>query len=132
MKVAQAPSRVQLTKIRRQRTLTWVDSGLFARQRQRHRVGAAGGGQRPQTRPVCHEPGWYSAAKVVSDQPLFRNALLRTLDMDTKQHDSIALVQCYSSLLDNEHCRRQPNPMSAMVRWRRLITHRGVAISHAV
>jgi hypothetical protein len=33
------------------------------------------------------EPGWYSAAKLVADQPLFRNALLRTLDMDPKQRD---------------------------------------------
>lgn len=37
-------------------------------------------------------PGWYSAANVVAAQPLFRNALLRTLAMDAKQRDSIALT----------------------------------------
>ena len=37
-------------------------------------------------------PGWHSAARRVADQPLFRNALLRTLDMDPKQRDSIALT----------------------------------------
>lgn len=36
-------------------------------------------------------PGWHSAARQVSSLPLFRNALQRTLDMDTKQRDSIAL-----------------------------------------
>lgn len=37
-------------------------------------------------------PGWHSAARYVADQPLFRNALLRTLAMDPKQRDSIALT----------------------------------------
>ncbi|KAA1250171.1 type IV secretory system conjugative DNA transfer family protein [Mycobacterium simiae] len=37
-------------------------------------------------------PGWYSAARCVGDQPLFRNALLRTLAMDPRQRDSIALT----------------------------------------
>jgi len=37
-------------------------------------------------------PGWYSAALQVRDQPLFRNALLRTMDMDPRQRDSIALT----------------------------------------
>jgi hypothetical protein len=37
-------------------------------------------------------PGWYSAAQLVADQLLFRNALLRTLDMDARQRDSIALT----------------------------------------
>ncbi|MBY0443540.1 MAG: type IV secretory system conjugative DNA transfer family protein [Mycobacteriaceae bacterium] len=36
--------------------------------------------------------GWHNAARYVADQPLFRNALLRTLDMDPKQRDSIALT----------------------------------------
>jgi hypothetical protein len=37
-------------------------------------------------------PGWHCAAQYVAQQPLFRNALLRTLAMDTKQRDSIALT----------------------------------------
>lgn len=37
-------------------------------------------------------PGWHSAARQVASQPLFRNALMRTLAMDTKQRDSIALT----------------------------------------
>lgn len=36
-------------------------------------------------------PGWHSAARQVSSLPLFRNALQRTLDMEAKQRDSIAL-----------------------------------------
>jgi hypothetical protein len=42
------------------------------------------------TRP--QPPGWYSAAEAVRDVPLFRNALRRTLDMDSRQRDSIALT----------------------------------------
>ncbi|KQH80844.1 type VI secretion protein [Mycobacterium gordonae] len=37
-------------------------------------------------------PGWHSAARYVKDIPLFRNGLKRTLDMDAKQRDSIALT----------------------------------------
>jgi type IV secretion system protein VirD4 len=37
-------------------------------------------------------PGWHSAARYVAEQPLFRNALLRTLAMDPRQRDSIALT----------------------------------------
>ena len=37
-------------------------------------------------------PGWHSAARHVSRQPLFRNALMRTLAMDPRQRDSIALT----------------------------------------
>ena len=37
-------------------------------------------------------PGWHSAARHVSSQPLFRNALMRTLAMDPRQRDSIALT----------------------------------------
>jgi type IV secretion system protein VirD4 len=37
-------------------------------------------------------PGWHSAARYVAGQPLFRNALLRTLAMDPRQRDSIALT----------------------------------------
>jgi hypothetical protein len=38
------------------------------------------------------DPGWTSAAAIVQTQPLFANALLRTLDMDARQRDSIALT----------------------------------------
>lgn len=38
------------------------------------------------------EPGWVRAAEIVKDKPLFYNALMRTLDMDPKQRDSIALT----------------------------------------
>jgi len=37
-------------------------------------------------------PGWQMAADIVSDIPLFRNALERTLDMDRRQRDSIAIT----------------------------------------
>ena len=37
-------------------------------------------------------PGWHSAARHVSEQPLFRNALLRTVAMDPRQRDSIILA----------------------------------------
>ena len=37
-------------------------------------------------------PGWHSAARCVAGLPLFRNALLRTLAMDPRQRDSIALT----------------------------------------
>ena len=37
-------------------------------------------------------PGWHSAARHVSEQPLFHNALLRTVAMDPRQRDSIILV----------------------------------------
>ena len=37
-------------------------------------------------------PGWHSAARCVAGQPLFRNALMRTLAMDPRQRDSIALT----------------------------------------
>ena len=38
------------------------------------------------------EPGWQMAAEIVRDMPLFYNALMRTLDMDPRQRDSIALT----------------------------------------
>jgi type IV secretory pathway TraG/TraD family ATPase VirD4 len=38
------------------------------------------------------EPGWQQAAELVQDMPLFHNALRRTLKMDPKQRDSIALT----------------------------------------
>ena len=38
------------------------------------------------------EPGWVTAAGIVRHLPLFSNALLRTLDMDARQRDSIALT----------------------------------------
>ena len=38
------------------------------------------------------EPGWQMAANIVGDMPLFSNALERTLAMDPKQRDSIALT----------------------------------------
>ena len=38
------------------------------------------------------EPGWHAAAMAVDNYPLFYNALRRTLDMDPKQRDSIALT----------------------------------------
>jgi type IV secretory system conjugative DNA transfer VirD4/TraG family protein len=37
-------------------------------------------------------PGWQRAADIVRDKPLFYNALMRTLDMDPRQRDSIALT----------------------------------------
>jgi type IV secretion system protein VirD4 len=39
-------------------------------------------------------PGWYSAARDIAQQPLFRNALLRTLDMHPRQRDSIVMTMC--------------------------------------
>jgi len=41
--------------------------------------------------PAQH-PGWQRAAEIVKGKPLFQNALLRTLDMDPRQRDSIALT----------------------------------------
>jgi type IV secretion system protein VirD4 len=38
------------------------------------------------------EPGWQLAAMAVQDKPLFYNALRRTLKMDPRQRDSIALT----------------------------------------
>jgi TraM recognition site of TraD and TraG/Type IV secretory system Conjugative DNA transfer len=38
------------------------------------------------------EPGWQQAAELVQNMPLLHNALRRTLDMDPKQRDSIALT----------------------------------------
>ena len=38
------------------------------------------------------EPGWQMAADIVSNMPLFHNALMRTLFMDHRQRDSIALT----------------------------------------
>lgn len=38
------------------------------------------------------DPGWEHAADIVANIPLFHNALARTLDMDPKQRDSIALT----------------------------------------
>lgn len=38
------------------------------------------------------EPGWQMAAMAVQEKPLFYNALRRTLEMDPKQRDSIALT----------------------------------------
>ena len=38
------------------------------------------------------EPGWQMAADIVSNMPLFHNALMRTLLMDHRQRDSIALT----------------------------------------
>jgi hypothetical protein len=38
------------------------------------------------------QPGWQQACELVQDMPLFHNALRRTLDMDPKQRDSIALT----------------------------------------
>jgi type IV secretion system protein VirD4 len=43
-------------------------------------------------RQLTIEPGWQMAAEIVRDRPLFHNALMRTLDMDPKQRDSIALT----------------------------------------
>jgi hypothetical protein len=45
-------------------------------------------------KPKPLEPGWWMAAqsKAIRELPLFRNALLRTLDMDPRQRDSIALT----------------------------------------
>lgn len=37
-------------------------------------------------------PGWYSAARYLAEQPLFANALLRTVAMDPRQRDSVILV----------------------------------------
>ena len=37
-------------------------------------------------------PGWYSAAEAVGDQPLFRDALLRTLDLNPVQRESILMT----------------------------------------
>jgi hypothetical protein len=37
-------------------------------------------------------PGWQRAARDAAAQPLFRTALLRTLDMHPKQRDSIVLT----------------------------------------
>jgi hypothetical protein len=37
-------------------------------------------------------PGWRSAARYMAGQPLFRNALLRTLAMDPRQRDSIVMT----------------------------------------
>ncbi len=55
-------------------------------------MGAAGRRQPAQDKQNPDAPGWHSAARYVADQPLFRNALLRTLAMDPKQRDSIALT----------------------------------------
>jgi type IV secretion system protein VirD4 len=41
---------------------------------------------------LSSDPGWARAAAIVSDKPLFCNALMRTLDMDPKQRDSVALT----------------------------------------
>lgn len=38
------------------------------------------------------DPGWEHAADIVAHLPLFREALMATLDMDPKQRDSIALT----------------------------------------
>ncbi len=38
------------------------------------------------------DPSWLMAADIVAHKPLFRNALLRTLAMDPRQRDSIALT----------------------------------------
>jgi hypothetical protein len=43
-------------------------------------------------RQLTIEPGWQMVAEIVRDRPLFHNALMRTLDMDPKQRDSIALT----------------------------------------
>ena len=37
-------------------------------------------------------PGWLDAARHVADQPLLGNALLRTLEMDPRQRDSIVIA----------------------------------------
>ncbi|PJD99291.1 MAG: type VI secretion protein, partial [Mycobacterium sp.] len=39
-----------------------------------------------------NEPGWHAAARQVEDLPLLRNGLKRTLDMDVRMRDSIALT----------------------------------------
>lgn len=46
----------------------------------------------PKARAATDVPGWYSAARENASLPLFRNALMRTLAMDAKQRDSIALT----------------------------------------
>jgi type IV secretion system protein VirD4 len=43
-------------------------------------------------RQLSMEPSWRMAADIVRGKPLFRNALLRTLAMDPRQRDSIALT----------------------------------------
>ncbi|MBB3606429.1 type IV secretion system protein VirD4 [Mycolicibacterium sp. BK556] len=48
-------------------------------------------GARP-GRQLSMEPSWRAAADIVRGKPLFRNALLRTLAMDSRQRDSIALT----------------------------------------
>jgi type IV secretion system protein VirD4 len=40
----------------------------------------------------CAAPGWRSVARYVAGHPLFRNALLRTVDMDRRQRDSIVMT----------------------------------------
>lgn len=39
-----------------------------------------------------HAPGWHSAARYVERFPSLRNGLVRTLEMDARQRDSIALT----------------------------------------
>lgn len=43
-------------------------------------------------RSLLKEPGWAAAAHIVRDIPYWYNALTRTLDMDARQRDSIALT----------------------------------------
>jgi hypothetical protein len=38
------------------------------------------------------QPGWYSAARDLASQPVFRHALLRTLALDARQRDSMVMT----------------------------------------
>lgn len=46
----------------------------------------------PRNPQTSLNPGWQMAADIVAHLPLLHNALIRTLDMDPKQRDSIALT----------------------------------------
>lgn len=39
-----------------------------------------------------HEPGWVNAAQRVADAPLLATALRRTVNMDARQRDSVAMT----------------------------------------
>jgi TraM recognition site of TraD and TraG len=53
---------------------------------------ARNNGQQALQLPGTTSRGWRGAAEIVKDIPRFRNALLRTLEMDPRQGDSIALT----------------------------------------
>ena len=76
-------------------------------------------------------PGWHSAARYVAGQPLFRNALLRTLAMDAKstrqhrlddaqsRHPVDAVGAARHDRTDHSTNRFWPSPMPRCSSWHR-------------